>query len=281
VTDRLSAAAGPRREVGPSSRLPSGVTGVGAALVAAALAGLTVAGVGPLAAGVFAVQVVVALAWLAALDVRGSGGGFVILVATSGVIDVVVADNSTADIGRGAGVLGAMVSLALLFQLARRPRVEVTVSFAGIVSGATFALAGASYVALCVEAGGDRADIAALLGAGAALAVARIGDLALPRPAVPGSRRGVVGLVLGLAAAGIVGWALGSGSSALSADAATRLAIIAALVALIADVAVDAALQASPGLDERARSAIPPLGILLPVVLAGPAAYVAGRILLG
>jgi hypothetical protein len=33
--------------------------------------------------------------------------------------------------------------------------------------------------------------------------------------------------------------------------------------------------------DERARSGVPPLGILLPVVLAAPAAYVAGRILLG
>jgi hypothetical protein len=40
-------------------------------------------------------------------------------------------------------------------------------------------------------------------------------------------------------------------------------------------------LVAAPPRADRARSALPPLGILLPVVLAGPAAYVAGRILLG
>ncbi|MBV9292251.1 MAG: hypothetical protein JO222_07365 [Frankiales bacterium] len=280
MTDPVAPGA-PAAAGGIAGRLPAGAIGIAAGLVAGALAGLTVAGVGALAAGLFAVQVVVALAWVAALDVRGGGGAFVILVLTSGVVDGVVAGDRTPDIGQGAGVIGAMVSLALLFQLARRPRVEVTVSFAGIVSGGALALAAASYAALAVESGGDRAVVCALLGCGVALAVGRVADLALPRPAVPGSRRGIVGLVLGLGSAALVGWAAGSRSSVLTADAAARLAVITALVAVLADLAIDAALLASPGLDERARSAIPPLGILLPVVVAGPAAYVAGRILLG
>jgi len=57
--------------------------------------------------------------------------------------------------------------------------------------------------------------------------------------------------------------------------------VIAAVLALIADIAVDAVLTQAPPPDERRLSALTPLGVLLPVVLAGPVAYVTGRILLG
>ncbi len=126
------------------------------------------------------------------------------------------------------------------------------------------------------------ADACALLGVGVALAVGRVVDAGLPRPAVvPGSRRGLAGLVAGLAAAAAVGWAYGQGAGVLGVDRGLRLALVAALIAVIADLAVDAVLTAAPPADARAASALPPLTILLPVVLAGPAAYVAGRILLG
>ena len=60
---------------------------------------------------------------------------------------------------------------------------------------ALFASCGASYIALRVEGSGGIADATALFGAGVALAVARLVDVAVPRPtAVPGSRRGVAGL---------------------------------------------------------------------------------------
>jgi hypothetical protein len=170
----------------------------------------------------------------------------------------------------------------LLHQLARRPRIQVTLSFAGTISAVCFALAAASYIALSVEKGGDMADAAALLGAGASLGVARLADLALPRPAaVPGSRRGVVGLVIGFGFAVLVGWAYGRAHAVLGAERGIRLALVAAVIALVADLAVDGVLRGAPPKDERARSGVPPLGVLLPVVLAAPAAYVAGRILLG
>jgi hypothetical protein len=174
------------------------------------------------------------------------------------------------------------VVVALLYQLARRPRVDVTLSFGGTVSGVAFALCAASYISLRVESGGDFADAAALLGVGAALAAARLVDLALPHPvAVPGSRRGVAGLVVGVGAGVLAGWAYGSSCAELGADHAIRLALVAAVIALVADLAIDAVLAGAPPADDRSRAALPPLGILLPVVLAGPAAYVAGRILLG
>ena len=265
-----------------SPAVASTLGGLAAAAVAAGLAGLALLHIGALAAGVFVVQVVVALAWLAALDVPAGGGAFVIVVAASGVMDGVVGTYREADIGRAAGVAAVAVIVSLLHQLARRPRVAVTLSFGGTLSALAFAFAATSYVALCVQADGNHADAVALFGAGVALGAARLTDLALPRPApLPGSRRGVAGLVVGLGAALLVGWAYGNGQDVLGTSGATRLALVAAVIALVGDLAVDAVLHAAPPTDARARSGVPPLAILLPVVLAAPAAYVAGRILLG
>jgi len=269
-----------RRHLSPS--VSATLAGLAAAAVAAALAGLALLHVGALAGGVFVVQVIIALAWLAALDVPAGGGAFVIVVVASGVMDGLVGSYREPDIGRAAGVAAVAVIVSLLHQVARKPRVAVTLSFGGTLSALAFAFAAASYVGLCVEKGGAEADAAALLGAGVALGAARLTDLALPRPApLPGSRRGVVGLFVGFGAALLVGWAYGDSQAVLGMARGTRLALVAAVIALVADLAVDAVLHAAPPMDARARSGVPPLGILLPVVLAAPAAYVAGRILLG
>jgi hypothetical protein len=252
-------------------------------VVAAALAGLALLGTAPLGIGVFAVQVVVCLAWLATLDARGSTGAFVIGVAASIGCDVVVGIADTPDIGRSALVVALAVLASLVHQLLRRPRRGVTLSIAATLSMAVFASCGASYVALRVEGGGGIADAAALFGAGVALAIARLVDLVVPRPAVvPGSRRGVVGLLVGLAAAATTGWLYGHAhGDVLGSDHGVRMAIVTALIALLADLAVDAVLSTAPPDEERSVAALTPLGMLLPVVLSGPAAYVAGRILLG
>jgi hypothetical protein len=256
--------------------------GVVAGLVAAALAALAALGVGPLAGGVFVVQVVIALAWLATLDARGGLGAFVVVVATAAAADILVATADTPDIGRAAVVLGLAFVASLLHQLARRPRVGVTMSIAGTMSAACFAMCAACYVALRVESGGDTADIAALLGAGIALAAARLVDLVFPRPAIlTGSRRGITGLVVGLVLATVTGYLYGNGAAVITGDHGFRIALVAAMLALIADLAVDAVLTAAPPAFTRAASALPPLGMLLPVAMAGPAVYVAGRILLG
>jgi len=277
-------AGGSREPVAPTTLRASHIllTGLGAAVVAAALAGLALVHIGLLAAGVFAVQVVLALAWLAAVDVPGGGGAFVIVVIASGVMDGLVATYNQADIGRAAGVAAVAVIVSLLHQLARRPRVDVTLSFGGTIAAVGFAMSAASYLALAVQTDGADADAVALLGAGVALGIARLSDLALPRPAaVPGSRRGVVGLVLGFAFALLVGYLFSTGYASLEHGRGIRLALVAAVIALVTDLAIDGVLRGAPPKDERARSGVPPLGILLPVVLAAPAVYVAGRILLG
>jgi hypothetical protein len=266
----------------PASASDKVLTGLAAGGLAAGLAGLSLLGVGALAGGLFAVQIVIALAWLAVLDTRGRGGSFLILVVAAGVIDGVVGTEDSPDIGRAAGVLGVTVVVSLLHQLRRKRRRAVTLSISGTLSAVVLALAAASYLALHAERGGDVAVAAALFGTGAALAAARLTDLLLPRPApVPGSRRGIAGLVVGLGAGGLVGWLYGSGRPLLGTDTSVRIALVAAVIALIADLAVDSVLHGAPPRDDRARSALPPLAVLLPTVLAAPAAYVAGRILLG
>jgi len=257
-------------------------TGLMAGAVACALAGLALAGTAALAAGVFAVQVVVALAWLAALGARGALGGFGIAVAAAATTDVVIGLESQPDIGRAAPVVGVAVVICLLHQMVRRPRRGVTVSMAATLSSVAFGVCAAAYVALLAELSGEHADAAALLGAGAALVAARVFDTLIPRPVVfPGSRRGLVGVVAGTGAAVAVGAAYGAANSGLGTAIGLRIAVIAALLALLADIAVDVVLTAAPPPDERRLSALTPLGVLLPVVLAGPVAYVAGRILLG
>lgn len=257
-------------------------SGLLAGVVAAVLAALALLGAPALGVGVFAVQVVIALAWLAALDAKGSVGGFAIAVAAAAAVDIVVGLTTSADIGQAAPVAGIALVVSLLHQLSRRPRRGVTLSLAGTLSGVAFAVCAVAYLALLAEGGGDKADAAALFGAGVALAVARALDLVVARPgAFPGSRRGLVGIVVGLAAAIGVGAAYGAGAPVLGTGTGLRIAAIAAVLALIADVAVDAVLTQAPPRDERRRSALTPLGVLLPVVLVGPVAYVAGRILLG
>jgi sulfur-carrier protein len=272
-----------RRASQQPTQLPATTPGLLAGVVAAALAGLALLGTAPLGVGVFAVQVVVGLAWLATLDARGSTGAFVIGVAASIGCDIVVGVSDGPDVGRAALVVALAVLASLVHQLLRRPRRGVTLSIAATLSMAVFACCAASYVALRVEGGGGIADAAALFGAGVALAVARLVDVVLPRPAVvPESRRGVVGLLVGLAAAAATGWIYGHvHAGVLGSDHGVRMAIVTALIALLADLAVDAVLSTAPPDEERSVAALTPLGMLLPVVLSGPAAYVAGRILLG
>src|SRR4051794_41747213 len=112
VPPRARARRGRRASQEPT-RLPATMPGLLAGLVAAGLAGLALLGTAPLGVGVFAVQVVVALAWLATLDARGSTGAFLIAVAASLGCDIVVGVADTADLGRTALVVALAVLAGL------------------------------------------------------------------------------------------------------------------------------------------------------------------------
>lgn len=240
-------------------------------------------GVTPLAAGVFVVQVLFALAWVAALDTRGSLGAVLIGTAAAGTADAVIAAYPHEGLRVMAAVAGISIVIALLQQLLRRPRPEVVAALAATTSLILLQLAAASMLALrAVIAEPGYAVATGLFGVAAAALVARVVDLIVRRPpAAPASSRGMLGLVLGVAAGGAAGalWASHIRLPVPGAWIGVRIALVAAVLGLIADLTVDVAGAAR--IDERARSALAPLAVLLPVVLAGPAIYVAGRYLLG
>jgi hypothetical protein len=277
---------GPQRVApGPRNRLAGALVVV----PAGGLAGLAYLGqthhwgVAPLAAGLFAVQVLLALAWLAALEARGSLGAFVIGVVAAGTADAVIAAYRDGGLRVLAAVGGVGLVVSLLQQLLRRPRPEVVAAISATTSLVLLELCAASLLALRpVVARPGYAVAAGLFGIAAAALVARAVDVVLPRPvAVPGGSRGLVGLVVGVVAAGAAGWAWAQHVRLPVPGGwiGVRIAVIAAVIGLVADLTVD--LAGAVRMGDRPRSALVPLTLLLPVVLAGPAIYVAARYLLG
>lgn len=274
TTDLASAAVVPGRPL---------AAGVGTALVGGALVGASYLGRPVLAAVVGAVQVVGALAWLALLDARGGRGAILVALGAAAAGDALVATAPGTQLARVAGVIGVALLAAFLHQLARRPRPAVTGSLAATLSAVVVGASGTALLAMRGGRGGREAVVAAVLGSAAALFSARLADTVVPRPTlVPGGSRGWPGLGLGMLAAVAVGAAYGGSAAPLTVSTGVRIAAAAALFGLVADLVVDATRAGlPPGTDARRASAVLPLAILLPALVAGPTAYVAGRILLG
>ena len=144
--------------------------------------------------------------------------------------------------------------------------------------------------------------MAPLLGVAAVLGVGRLVDAVLPVPALSGSRRrGLPGLVGGLAAAGLLGAYYGSHGGALTRGTSALIALGSAAVAAVTDLGIDAGLAtlsgdpppgaASFGATVGAAEPVPArkpapwparlvvVGVL-PVLIAAPAAYAIARAVL-
>jgi hypothetical protein len=136
--------------------------------------------------------------------------------------------------------------------------------------------AAACLPAVLEHASGEPLLRAGLLAAGAALAVARLGDLVLRRVAVaPEASRGWAALVLALA----VGTALAvpEAGDGLAQRQALLVGLAAAATAVVADVLVDLA-ASEAAVDERRRQSLLPVVTLLPFALLGPVLVVAARL---
>ncbi|HVA62011.1 MAG TPA: hypothetical protein VNG13_15950 [Mycobacteriales bacterium] len=257
--------------------------GVGAAVVALALAGSSYLGRPALAVGVGVVQLLLTLAWFAVLDTPGSLGGLVIVAAACSASDLLLLSTGGSGLGGLAGILGLALVAALAFQMQRRRRVRVAESLAGSMSAVLLGLAVATLIGLRAGRGGEQAVAAALLGGGAGLLVARWTDIPFSHPrVVTGGTRGWPGLLLGLAAGCGVGAGYGATVRLVGVSVGLRLGVVTAALALAADVAIDLGRGALAGSGhERQLAALTPVTVLLPLAIGCPAAYVAGRILLG
>ncbi|MDQ1688266.1 MAG: hypothetical protein QOK42_1241 [Frankiaceae bacterium] len=252
----------------------------GAALLAVSSATAGIAGVGVV---VLLLQVPLVLAWLALCGSSGSAGGFLLSVVALAAADLLLANDDQAT----TRALAPVVALALLgsfaHQLARgRHRQAATASMAAEVSAVVIAGSAACWLAVRALPLGREAVSVALAAVAAALLSGRVVDLAVPGPkVVPGGLRGPWGAVVAIVGALGAGAAAGAAQNAVGAANGLVMAAVVAIAVVTTDLAVDMMAAGLPASEFRARSAIPPVAGLLPLVAAAPAAYVAARVLLG
>lgn len=270
------------RPAGPPRRAPMIVQGLWPALLAGALVAAASAGVLPLAAAVFGVQVFLILGALALLDAPAAGGGFLIATLAAVAADAVIllGDGGTADL---AGVAGAGFVVSLAHQLARRNRSRVTEALADTLVVLVVAVAASCLLALLKLEGGEPLLQISLASAGAVLLAGRLGDWLTPRPELAvGSTRGWPGLLLGLGAGVAAATLVADLAGEPPLQAAVLLGLVVATTVATADLAVDlgAAELRSGWRDARRVAALRPTALLLPFAVLGPVALLAARLLM-
>jgi len=220
-----------------------------------------------LLAALVVTQAVVVATWHRCLGVPGAAGGAAVAGATAVAADVLVLDGSSDQpLSSVPAVLALAVLAALVHQLARRDgRDRLTASLTATVSLAALAALGSAYVAsLDLEQGPGLVSAA---GVAAALVVAGV----FARRRSGASRRYDIVVVPAAGAASAVVMVALEG---LEVGPALAVSGVSALVAWVASVLVARA----PGSGSREGAA---LGAGLPMLVAGPVAYVLGRLLVG
>ena len=253
---------------------------VGAGLLAVASATSGLAGVGVV---VLLLQVPLVLAWFALSAATGTGLGFALTLVAIGASDLALANDDQATTRALAPIVGLSLLAAFGHQLVRgRRRAGATMSMAAVISAIVIAAAAACWLAVrALPLGADAVSVA-VSAVVAALVTGRIVDLALPGPkVVPGGLRGPVGAGLALVAAVGAGAIAGASIDTVGVANGALLALLVAVAVVTTDLAVDMVAAGLPASELRARSAVPPVAGLLPLVAAAPAAYLAARVLLG
>jgi hypothetical protein len=228
-------------------------------------------------------QVLLVLAWLAALSAEGLLLAAVVVSGTAIIADLLTATGPLG-VRRLAGVSAIAFLVAMLQQLLRRgPRPAMTASLSASSGAIVLVIGLATLIALRRGITGRDAALAALLATGLALVVARGIDALRLLLSPDAQRRTVLGLAVAGAVAAGTGALVGAVRDSLGVGDGIALATAAAVVALAADIGLDIARAGLPpgSQSERVRAALLPLAVLLPVCVAAPAAYVTGRVLLG
>lgn len=279
--------------IGPLLALVVAAVGIGASLL----------GQTALVVVVVLAQALLVVGWFTVLAVPGREVGGVLALGAGIVADLAMLERgSDVSLGPLAGVLGPALLVAVVHQLSRTDKKgRVTASLTATMSAVMLSVLASALVAERAATHGRTVTIVAIAAAGAASAVAAL--------ALPPALTDTAALAAGLAAGAIVGAIAGDMAARYVvpvALAATVLAVLGRRMAAFAawDVAAEAARRTAdiaaagsapaPGgrASRRARreaakqarrsgEAILVLASALPVVLAAPAAYVLGRLLVG
>lgn len=230
--------------------------GLAAALVLGAVAAPAV-----LMLSLMLVQGVVVSRWFAALQVPGGEGGVVVagLAGLAADLLVLLRDERRPLAPVGA-VLGVTLLAALLHQLLRRDgRERVTSSVGATTTLAVLVVLATGHLGAILSEGGAALAVVAALAAGVVVVLDAV-PLPVPRPA-----RSAVALVVGTSLGVAVGAAgeLGAGTGAL---VGLGCAVTAAVATILA---------------RRTPQPEPFVSAGLPLLLAGPVAFLLGRLLIG
>jgi hypothetical protein len=234
-------------------------------------------------AAVLVLQLGLVLTWVVVTGIQGFAGSLGVGAAAAVAADLVLVLPRRPELGDLLVVLGLGFLVAVLQQMFRRPREGLVSSLAGSVLLLTaVGSLGVLLLLGATEEGHDRA-LVAVLTVGSALLVGHLVDLVLPRPALAtGVPRGLIGLVLSVAAGALVaflGRHVGGPAGAVPALVlGVALAGVTALVALAASYVVVEATAAegdedtaAPGVSPWALSviqAVLPFAACAPVALA-------------
>lgn len=256
----MPAARLPRSRYAGRSQARSPLVALAALLGVAALAAGAATGRPALAAAILLVQLLLGICWLAVLEASLATAALVGLAALAG--DSLLLRDENADAGSVTGVLGLAMLAAILLQLFRRQRRDVTAGLSAALSGVVLVAAVSLLLPLLEFDSGEGVALTALVGVAVAITTARIvpGPAELVRPAAF------------VVAAGVAG-RFGATAEDLAAGHALAAGALAAAFALIVDLGV---VRVAAEVGVRQRTALRIVAALLPVVAAVPAVYVVG-----
>jgi|GEM_PF-961969 len=261
------------------------------AALAVTVAGVLAALVGQaaLVVPVLGAQVLLVVGWYSILGIPARDFGAALAIGCGLIGDVaMVVRGDDPSLGPLAGVLGPAVGIAFALQLARRDgRARLTTSVAVTLSAVSLSVLGAALVAERGAVHGREVTIAALIAAGIATAVTALPEAAelLAVPVAVAVAVAVVAPVAGIEAWHILAIALAAGVLAWSGRWAAGFAAHDLSPGGRTGGAESAgsrtARRAAAREARRAEEAILVVGSALPIVLAAPASYLLGRLLVG
>jgi hypothetical protein len=247
------------------------------ASLAAICGGCALAGRWPLAAAAVALQLLVALAWLAVTNMQPLSRGLLIAAATAVAADVYLG-RADGDLGPLSVIVAAAFLASLLAQLVRRTRTDVARSTAAVAGAVIAVVFLAQLAATRALNGGEPAAAALCFGVAASGLVRGAGNRVLPRPRLTShAAHGWFGLVASVAAGAVAGAYAGQAGSGLDFGAGALIGGAAAIAAAAGDLGMHLGSHLLAG--DGARSAVAPLAVLMPLVLAAPVGYGVARML--
>lgn len=258
------------------------MTALGAAAIAGLLTGAVFLGRPSAAAAVLIIQVAVALGWLGLVGTSVDWVDLGLVAAAAVAADVVLLHSRRAGPGSLAAVIGVTFVAAIVRQLARRQRSEVTNALITTASAVALCCAPTLVIPLGLGDTGRAVAASGLLATAAALGLGALVRYALLSVLPGGTDRaqviaGSAAVLVGAAVAVVVSLLVASGVAggrALDNPDACAIGLVTALAAAVGCVA------AVRGLPAGRVLGLPALAACLPVLLAAPTAYVVGRILL-